>query len=172
MDFDDVQFMLTYSIDPSAPTLPAGIGKPVKSETERTFSLPNGAKMSFVWLEPGVFQMGSPASEEGRWDDEGPVHEVEISAGFWLSKYEVTQEQWESVMGTSPWSGQDFVESSPSHPAVYISWDDVQRFIAKINDAAGEELYRLPSEAKWEYACRAGSTTRFSFGDDESQLWG
>ena len=137
---------------------------------EGSAGLPNGAEMSFVWIEPGVFQMGSPASEEGRWDDEGPVHEVEISAGFWLGKYEVTQEQWESVMGTSPWSGQDFVESSPSHPAVYISWDDVQRFIARLNDAAGEELYRLPSEAEWEYACRAGSTTRFPFGDNESQL--
>lgn len=114
--------------------------------------------------------MGSPDSEEGRWDDEGPVHEVEISAGFWLGKYEVTQEQWELVMETSPWSGQDFVASEPSHPAVYISWDDVQRFIAKLNDAEGEALYRLPSEAEWEYACRAGSATRWSFGDDESQL--
>ena len=156
VDFDDVQFMLTYSI--------GGL------ETERTFSLPNGTEMEFVWIEPGTFQMGSPASEEGRWDDEGPVHEVEISAGFWLGKYEVTQEQWESVMGTSPWSGQDFVESSPSHPAVYISWNDVQEFIGRLNAEGGEALYRLPSEAEWEYACRAGSATRWSFGDDESQL--
>ena len=170
VDFDDVQFMLTYSIDPSDPTLPAGIGEPVKSETERTFSLPNGAEMSFVWIEPGVFQMGSPASEDGRLDDEGPVHEVEISAGFWLGKYEVTQGQWEAVMRERPWSGDLFVQLDPSHPAALISWYDVQEFIDRLNASAGEVLYRLPSEAEWEYACRAGTQTRWSFGDNASQL--
>ena len=98
------------------------------------------------------------------------MHEVEISEGFWFGKYEVTQEQWEVVMETSPWFGLDFVESSPSHPAVYISWHDVQAFIGRLNAEEGEALYRLPSEAEWEYACRAGSTTRWSFGDDESLL--
>ena len=166
VDFDDVQFMLTYSIDPSDPTLPTGIGLLL----ELVASLPGGAEMSFVWIEPGTFQMGSPDSEEGRWGDEGPVHEVEISAGFWLGTYEVTQEEWEAVMETSPWSGKDYVVSAPSHPAVYISWDDVQEFIGRLNAEEGEALYRLPSEAEWEYACRAGSTTRWSFGDDASQL--
>ena len=167
VDFDDVHFMLTYSIDPSNPTLPAGIGLLAGALVA---SLPGGAEMAFAWIELGVFQMGSPSSEEGRREDEGPVHEVEISEGFWLGKYEVTQEQWEAVMGTTPWSGKDYVVSDPSHPAVYISWHNVQAFIHLLNEAAGDSLYRLPSEAEWEYACRAGSTTRWSFGDDESQL--
>lgn len=122
--------------------------------------------MEFVWIEPGVFQMGS---ERGR-SDESPVHEVEISRGFWLGKFEVTQEQWKAVMDEEPWAGRDRVEANPSHPAVIISWDEVQEFIGRLNAAAGEELYRLPTEAEWEYACRAGTQTRWSFGNDESRL--
>ena len=122
--------------------------------------------MEFVWIEPGVFQMGS---ERGR-RNESPVHEVEISRGFWLGKFEVTQEQWKSVMGEEPWAGWAIVESNPLHPAVIISWNEVQEFIRRLNEDAGEELYRLPTEAEWEYACRAGTQTRWSFGDDESLL--
>ena len=98
------------------------------------------------------------------------MHEVEISRGFWLGKYEVTQGEWESVMGTTPWSGRNYVRSNSSHPAVYISWNNVQAFVDKLNVAAGSDVYRLPSEAEWEYACRAGTSTRWSFGDDESEL--
>ena len=108
-----------------------------------------------------------------------PVHEVEISAGFWLGKYVVTQEQWEAVMGTTPWRDEDnadreLVQSNPSHPAVYISWNDAQELIQRLNSAAGEEVYRLPTEAEWEYACRAGTSTLWSFGNEEgafSTLW-
>ena len=114
--------------------------------------------------------MGSPDTEPGRWLAEGPQHEVTISQGFYLGKFEVTQEQWESVMGTAPWPGQIFVQPNPLHPAVYISWNDMQAFIERLNEAAGEELYRLPTEAEWEYTCRAATTTRRSFGDEESQL--
>ena len=130
----------------------------------KTFSLPGGGEMAFVWIEPGVFQMGSPRTKEG------PVHAVEISRGFWLGKYEVTQDQWEAVMGTRPWVGERYVRSAASHPAVNISWNDVQVFIRRLNAAAGEAVYRLPTEAEWEYACRAGTSTRWSFGDAESQL--
>ena len=145
------------------------------SGQEQSFSLPGGGEMAFVWIEPGVFQMGSPESERSDCDwckNEGPLHEVEISRGFWLGKYEVTQGEWESVMGTTPWSGQSYVRENSSHPAVYISWWAAQEFIYHLNDAAGDSLYRyrLPTEAEWEYACRAGSTTRWSFGDDESDL--
>ena len=73
-------------------------------------------------------------------------------------------------MGTSPWSGRDNAQSNPDHPAVYISWEDLQGFIQRLNDAAGEEIHRLPTEAEWEYACRAGRLTRWSFGDDEGRL--
>ena len=141
-----------------------------KAGTGKTFSLPGGGSMAFVWIPAGRFRMGSPSGEQDRNSHEGPLHEVEISRGFWLGTYEVTQEQWEAVMGTRPWSGEKYVRSNPSHPAVYISWNAVQRFVAKLNDAAGSAVYRLPSEAEWEYACRAGSTTRWSFGDDERQL--
>ena len=73
-------------------------------------------------------------------------------------------------MGTQPWSGQNFVQEGPQNAASYISWDDVQTFIEQLNDAAGAAEYRLPTEAEWEYACRAGTSTLWSFGDDES-LW-
>jgi formylglycine-generating enzyme required for sulfatase activity len=135
-----------------------------------TEDLPGGVTMDFVWIEPGTFTMGSPDTEEGRFDDEGPQHEVTISQGFYLGQFEITQGQWEGVMGTRPWEGEDFVQSNPSHPAVYISWEDMQGFVARLNDAADEEVYRLPTEAEWEYAARAGTVTRWSFGDDESQL--
>ena len=134
----------------------------------RTFSLPGGGEMEFVWIEAGTFQMGSPESDSWGEAWERPVHEVEISEGFWLGKYEVTQGQWAVVMRTTPWSGEWGVVENPSHPAVYISWHDVQAFIGRLNAAAGDSLYRLPSEAEWEYACRAGTTTRWSFGDDTS----
>ena len=135
-----------------------------------TATLPGGATMDFVWIEPGTFLMGSPESEPGRYSSEGPQHEVTISQGFYLGKCEIAQAQWQSVMGTTPWSGQSYVQENPQHPAVYISWNDVQEFIQAVNEAAGAELYRLPTEAEWEYACRAGTTTRWSFGDDEGQL--
>ena len=144
-----------------------------KRKAGKVVSLPGGAEMEFVWIPAGRFRMGSPSGERGRDDDEGPLHEVEISRGFWLGKYEVTQGQWESVMGTHPWKGKKvrkYVRSNSSHPAVYISWNDVQRFVAKLNAASGSSVYRLPTEAEWEYACRAGTSTRWSFGDDERQL--
>jgi formylglycine-generating enzyme required for sulfatase activity/sugar lactone lactonase YvrE len=138
-----------------------------------TAALPGGVTMEFVWIEPGTFLMGSPESEPGRAADEGPQHEVTISQGFYLGKFEVTQGQWEAVMGTRPWLGDaqpSYVKDEPSHPAVTVDWSDWQEFIRRLNEAEGAEVYRLPTEAEWEYACRAGTTTRWSFGDDENQL--
>ena len=137
-----------------------------------TFDLPGGATIEMVWIEPGTFMMGSPENEPERYENEGPQHEVTISHGFWLGRYELSQGQWESVMGTHPWQGEDYVYvvENPNHPAVYISWDDMQEFISKSNQAEGTEIYRLPTEAEWEYACRAGTTTRWSLGENEVQL--
>jgi formylglycine-generating enzyme required for sulfatase activity len=143
---------------------------PAFTNPEMTEELPGGATMDFIWIDPGTFTMGSPSSEPGRYSAEGPQHEVTISRGFWLGKYEVTQRQWETVMGTTPWSGQAYVQPNPDHPAVYISSADVQGLVQALDLASGDSLYRLPTEAEWEYACRAGTTTRWSFGDDERQV--
>lgn len=129
--------------------------------------------MEFVKIEPGTFIMGSPSSESGTnagVADEAPPHQVTLTTGFWLGKYEITQAQWQAVMGTQPWSGQEYVQSDPQNPAVFISWDDMQAYVHKLNQAAGDSLYRLPTEAEWEYACRAGTTTKWSFGNDDGRL--
>jgi formylglycine-generating enzyme required for sulfatase activity len=98
-------------------------------------------------------------------EDERPVHQVVISRGFEMGKYEVTQAQWQAVMRHNP-SG--FV--GPTRPVESVSWDAVQEFIKRLNEMDEEYLYRLPTEAEWEYACRAGSTTEYHFGNDAGQL--
>ena len=138
---------------------------------EIVVDLPGGATMEMVWIEPGTFTMGSPDTDPFVWDWEKPQHQVMISRGFYLGRYELTQAQWHAVMGTTPWSGgKPYVQANPNSPAVYISWKDVQELIERLNQAAGEEVYRLPTEAEWEYACRAGTTSWWSFGNDESRL--
>ena len=161
-------------------SVPTGSAPPAAARQEelelqdKVENLESRHGLEFVWIKPGTFKMGSPSSEKDRYDNEGPVHMVRISEGFWLGKCEVTQGQWESVMRTQPWQGifkiKRYVRSGANNPAVYISWNDVQKFIGRLNAAAGSKVYRLPTEAEWEYACRAGTRTRWSFGDDESQL--
>ena len=114
-----------------------------------------------VWIEPGNFTMGS-------WETARGTKEVAISHGFYLGKYEITREQWYALMGTAPWSSQGGDSQRPKLPA-FISWHDAQAFTQRLNDHFGEDAYRLPTEAEWEYSCRAGTTTRWFFGDDESQ---
>lgn len=132
---------------------------------EISINLPGGAQMEFVRIESGTFVMGSPVLEEGRLSDEGPQHFVTISQGYYLGKFEVTQGQWESVMGNNP---SQYV--GVNRPVDHVSWYDAQSFIHMLNETVGDSLYRLPTEAEWEYAARAGTTTRWSFGDDENQL--
>jgi formylglycine-generating enzyme required for sulfatase activity len=116
--------------------------------------------MEFVLIPAGEFDMGST-----EYSDEGPVHRVKLPNAFYMSKYEVTQRQWREVVGSNPsyFYGDNL-------PVERVSWDDVQNFINKLNEKEGINKYRLPSEAEWEYAARAGTTTRYSFGDDESML--
>jgi formylglycine-generating enzyme required for sulfatase activity len=125
----------------------------------------NTIDMEFVLIQPGEFDMGSPANEKGTFDDERPVHHVTISESFYLSKYEVTQKQWYEVMEDNPshFKGDDL-------PVENVSWHDVQEFIKRLNKKETTDKYRLPTEAEWEYAARAGTTTRYSFGDDDSKL--
>jgi formylglycine-generating enzyme required for sulfatase activity len=139
--------------------------------------LPGGATMDLVYIEPGTFMMGSLSSEWKHQANEGPQHEVTISRGFYLGAHEVTQSQWESVMGTGPWIDYfkdkvwtDQFEIDPTHPAVWVSWSEAQAFVQALNAASGDSLYRLPSEAEWEYSARAGTTTLWSFGDEIDQL--
>jgi len=111
------------------------------------------------WIMPGHFLMGSPPQEAERYDDEGPQYEVTLQTGFWLCDTACTQELWQTVMGTNPsrFKGADL-------PIEQINWNDVQEFLGKINsEIPGIDLV-LPSEAEWEYACRAGTTTPFCFG--------
>jgi sialidase-1 len=121
--------------------------------------------MEMVWIPAGTFLMGRYAGEQDAHADEAPQHEVTVSRGFWLGKYEVTKAQWKSVMGTTPWSGKTNVRDEAQSPAVYISWNDAHAFASKVSQITGR-TFRLPTEAEWEYACRAETKTRFYWGDD------
>ena len=116
--------------------------------------------MEFAWIPPGEFRMGST----GRYalDNERPLTRVRISRGFWLGKYEVTQRQWESVMRSNP---SDFGNCGRDCPVENVSWNDVQAFVGKLNRREGGRKYRLPTEAEWEYAARAGTATDTHAGD-------
>ena len=135
------------------------------THSESSDAYTNSIGMEFVKIPAGEFMMGSLSGEEDRYEDEGPVHKVTIKEAFYLGKFEVTQKQWREVMGSTPsyFKGDDL-------PVEGVSWNDVQEFIEKLNEMEGNDKYRLPSEAEWEYACRAGTTTRYYFGDDESRL--
>jgi formylglycine-generating enzyme required for sulfatase activity len=136
-------------------------------------AITNTIGMEFVLIPAGEFDMGSPPDENMMYSggermysgEERPVHHVNIEKAFYMGRYEVTQQQWRAIMGDNPshFTGDDNLPEM-------VSWDEVQDFIAKLNDKEGTTKYRLPSEAEWEYACRAGTSTRYSFGDDESEL--
>ena len=122
------------------------------------------AGIEMIWIPPGSFTMGSRRGE----DHEQPPHTVTISQGFWMGRYEVTQAQWKKYMDKIPveYEGDDL-------PVEAVTWNLVQEFIQRLNasgDGGPGGAFRLPTEAEWEYACRAGSTSEFCFGNDESRL--
>jgi formylglycine-generating enzyme required for sulfatase activity len=119
-------------------------------------NLGNGVTMDFVWIPPGEFMMGSPTNEVGRSDNE-TQHRVTITKGFWMGKYEVTQKQYTAVMGTNP----SQFDLGGSYPVDNVSWEDAVAFCTKVKER---------TEAEWEYACRAGTTTAYYTGDTEADL--
>jgi formylglycine-generating enzyme required for sulfatase activity len=167
---------------PASPYLWADKSAPVTGQRfYRAVSME--APTNMVFIPPGTFRMGSPVDEVDRWDNEGPQTAVTISRGFWMGKYEVTQGEYEAVMGNNPswcngvhypgelWEvdyGVDF-----TRPVEAVSWNDATAFCAALTERerlAGRistnSVYRLPTEAEWEYACRGWTSTRFSYGDD------
>ena len=137
-----------------------------------TILLPGNMPLELVQIPAGSFQMGAPETERGNWGSEDLVHTVTIGYDFYMGKYEVTQGQWLAVMGS--WPGEEAPSSTygagADYPAYNVSWDDAQAFITAVNvhitaTGQGSATMRLPSESEWEYACRAGTQTRFYFGD-------
>jgi len=145
-------------------TISLGLGGGL-GQTE-TIMLPGDVPLEMVWIPAGSFMMGRYAGEQDSSGGEDPQHKVTLSSGFWIGKYEVTKAQWTAVMGTS-WSDYEYLITDGNSPEVYVYRDPAQSFIAALNTATGL-TFRLPSEAEWEYACRAGTTTRFYWGDDPS----
>jgi formylglycine-generating enzyme required for sulfatase activity len=133
-----------------------------------TIEITNAIDMTLNLIPAGTFLMGSRENEIDRTDDEHR-HKVTISKAFYLQTTEVTQGQWKAVMGTEPWQGERYVKEGPDYPATYVSWDDAIAFCKKFSEQEGKS-YRLPTEAEWEYACRAGTKTAWSFGNDEKEL--
>src|ERR1700679_3088669 len=118
--------------------------------------------MKFVWIKPGSFLMGSPKDEKERQPigTDETQHKVKLTKGFYMGAYTVTQEQWQEVTGKTP----SFFKGEKNLPVEQVSWDDCQEFIKKLREK-DKKLYRLPFEAEWEFACRAGTTTPFHFGE-------
>lgn len=140
----------------------------------------NSIGMEFISIPAGSFMMGAGESDREAYSSEKPQHKVTISKPFSIGKYEVTQAQWQAVMGSNPYTldrsnpyynlpGMKERITRPDHPAT-VSWNDAQEFIKKLNAKEGHNRYRLPTEAEWEYAARAGTTTAYSFGNDKSDL--
>ena len=129
----------------------------------------NSVGMLLVPIPAGEFRMGSPDSQIAGRSQEKPQHLVRITRPFYLSVFEVTRQQYEKVTGVRPWQGRSSVEDGPDYAAMWVSWDDAVEFCRKLSEQEGVE-YRLPTEAEWEYACRAGTTTAYSFGNDVSEL--
>jgi formylglycine-generating enzyme required for sulfatase activity len=141
-------------------------------------TITNDLGMTFVRIPAGAFWMGTsaeqvetlirryPAVARDWFEAQAPQHRVTISQPFYLGIHPVTQAQWQAVMGNNP----SRFEDKPDHPVEHVSWDEVQRFLQRLNERRDGHTYALPSEAQWEYACRAGSSGAYCFGDDEAQL--
>ena len=169
---------LVISCSGSSETNRAGIPSKSQSNPSQVRDLPkitNSIGMKLVLIPKGTFMMGSPESEEGR-DKNENQHEVTISKEYYLGVCEVTQAQYEKVLGKNPSLCQGALDGNENadRPVEKVSWDDAVEFCTKLSDLPEEKkvgrVYRLPTEAQWEYACRAGSKTAYSFGESSQSI--
>ncbi|MBI1290336.1 SUMF1/EgtB/PvdO family nonheme iron enzyme [bacterium] len=183
------------TVQPPSRTIESAISRPGAKAGDRATITVNGVEFAFRWCPPGDFIMGSPSGlfgiggESGRDKNEGPQTRVTLTKGFWMSETSVTQAQWKAIMGTTVAQQRDKADLSwPlrgqgwNYPMYYVSWSEIMgeqpsgkpvptaaSFLGRLNAASGES-FALPTEAQWEYACRAGTATRFAFGDSDSML--
>lgn len=136
-----------------------------ETATEDTIMLPGDVPLTMVRISAGTFMMGADLDEQDRDINETPKHQVTLSHDFWIGKYELTKGQWKAIMATEPWKNYDSYISDPDSPAIAVTWEDAQDFFTELSTYTGQ-TYRLPTEAEWEYACRANTETRFYWGDD------
>jgi len=163
-DFEELELSLTFTDWPfdaaeagrRQELTAAALGVPV----EKTVDLGRGVKMEFVLIPAGEFLMGSPGTEDKHENDEGPQHRVRITKPFYMAKTEVTQEQWQAVRGEDP---SHF--KGAKNPVEQASWNDCQEFAKKLGARFDGLTFALPTEAEWEYACRAGTSTPFHTGE-------
>ena len=167
----------TQTTNPSAET-PATAKTPDAATVKKAMTsaqlelgdpIANSVGMVLVPIPAGEFMMGSPDSDKAARSNVKPQHPVKITMPFFMSVHEVTQEQYKKVMGDRPGQGEYLVKDGPDFPATRVSWDDAVEFCRKLSEQEGVK-YRLPTEAQWEYTCRAETTAVYSYGDDESKL--
>ncbi|MEA5479483.1 SUMF1/EgtB/PvdO family nonheme iron enzyme [Pseudanabaena galeata UHCC 0370] len=132
------------------------------------FEFGNGINLEMVYINSGIFNMGSTPEEKGGENERPQIKDANVSA-FYMGKYQVTQAQWQVIMGNNPSHFKGFFKNNSQNPVESVSWNDAQEFCKKLSQKTGRE-FRLPSEAEWEYACRAGTNTAYSFGDNASLL--
>ena len=155
-----LSLILVFCVTACKPDGEPGAPPPVQDLATGVLDMGGGAKMELALIQPGSFMMGSEAGDRS----EKPVHQVKMTQPFYMGKYEVTQEQYEAVMGADP---SHF--KGARNPVEQVSWNDAQEFSRKVSRRTGKTV-RLPTEAEWEYACRAGSRTPFCSGDSDNQL--
>jgi formylglycine-generating enzyme required for sulfatase activity len=158
----DSSVVATPSPTPTPTPTPIPTPSPTPTPTPMPRTRTGQAGIEFVLIPAGELMMGSTNGEER----EKPVHRVAISQPFYMGKYEVTQAQWQAVMGNNP----SHFKNCDNCPVEQVSWDDTQYFLTKLNDRNDGSHYRLPSEAEWEYACRAGTTGDYA-GDLDLMAW-
>ena len=165
------QFTEMFTAAPPAPEMAeADPAAPPEEHPRRlTLRLPGGPMLKLILVPAGTFQMGSPAAEKPRRANEGPPHGVTISNAFYMGLAPITQAQWTPVMRSLPWRSDEAAAEGDDLPAVCLDWRQAVEFCRKLSQSTGWPV-RLPTEAEWEYACRAGSAARFCFGDDEALL--